>query len=83
MPETAMRPTRSEIAGKLRQWFCHLCGALDRIHIHSGTSMGNLNTERVVLVNHILGLSVFYPAFFLGSEYWFELKGTYLNWNFA
>ena len=45
--------------------------------------MGNLNTERVVLVNHILGLTVFYPAFFLGSEYWFELKGIYLNWNFA
>jgi hypothetical protein len=53
--------------------FAHLCGALHRIH--SVTSMGNLNTERVVLVNHILGLSVFYPAFFPGSEYWFELKG--------
>ena len=45
--------------------------------------MGNLNAERVVLVNHILGLTVFYLAFFLGSEYWFELKGIYLNWNFA
>jgi len=30
--------------------------------------MGNLNTERVVLVNHILGLSVFYPAFCLAPN---------------